>query len=321
MENIKEIEINKKNLELGSIAYANLVKIELLKDKEVNDFIYNTHNNNSNESKDKNDKDTFSRCQTVLKPEKNKIVKYPKVESLMNKFGRMNLQNYSIKTSQADKDLLDIFDRAQKTHASTLGKVGNYEYYSTYQRIGSFMDFSQHLKIEALEKIGRDIYQNRRNLLEYQSKHNIQKPTYGNLLINKCSHFRDSNSLFHGFMPFEEVGQFLISNYNKRNNIYDPLDFMPKYGNYYLLDEDNIDQNFINSVLTSIKNYNKYLDSDKFTSNDVKKFNKNLLKKSIIKKIDSYLLWKKFCIILKAFWEETTVVLGYFFTNSSIFAA
>ena len=47
----------------------------------------------------------------------------------MNKFGKMNLQNYSIKTSQADKDLLYIFNRAKKTHASNLGKVANYEYY------------------------------------------------------------------------------------------------------------------------------------------------------------------------------------------------
>ena len=224
---------------------------------------------------------------------KNFVKKYPKYKSLIRGFQENQLQNYSIKIDQADTDLLDLFDRAQKTHAATKSKDVNFDYCSTNQRIASFMDYSQHLKFDAIIKIGKDIYRNRRNLLEYQSKHNIQKPTYGNLLINKCSHFRDSNSLFHGFMPFEEVGQFLISNYNKRNNIYDPLDFMPKYGNYYLLDEDNIDQNFINSVLTSIKNYNKYLDSDKFTSNDVKKFNKNLLKKSIIKKIDSYLLCNK----------------------------
>ena len=66
------------------------------------------------------------------------------------------------------------------------------------------MDFSSHLKIEALLKIGKDIYQNRKNLLEFQSKHNIQKPVFSELLINTCPHFRDSNSLFHGFMPFEE---------------------------------------------------------------------------------------------------------------------
>ena len=64
---------------------------------------------------------------------------------------------YSIKTNKADKDILDLFDRAQKTRASTLGKVGNFQYFSTYERIGSFMDFSSHLKISALQKIGKDI--------------------------------------------------------------------------------------------------------------------------------------------------------------------
>ena len=173
------------------------------------------------------DENKYTILKSKYEEEKNKPVKYPKVESLMNRFGKMNLQNYSIKTSQADKDLLDIFDRAQKTHASTLGKVGNYEYYSTYQRIGSFMDFSQHLKIEALQKIGRDIYQNRKNLLEFQSKHNIQKPVFSELLINTCPHFRDSNSLFHGFMPFEEESQRKIVENNLSNN-YDPLNFLTK---------------------------------------------------------------------------------------------
>ena len=218
--------------------------------------------------------------------EKNRIVKYPKVESLMNKFGKMNLQNYSIKTSQADKDLLDIFDRAQKTNASTLGKVGNYDYYSTYQRIGSFMDFSQHLKIEALEKIGRDIYQNRKNLLEFQSKHNIQKPVFGELLINICPHFRDSNSLFHGFMPFEEEGLKMMTEYNKISNIYDPLDFLPKFIWEEIFNESRYSPEFIKNIVTSINNYKKYLDSEKFLMSDLKKFSKNLFRKRIIRKID-----------------------------------
>ena len=218
--------------------------------------------------------------------EKNGIKEYPKVESLMNKFGKMNLQNYSIKTNQADKDLLDIFDRAQKTHASTLGKVGNYDYYSTYQRIGPFMDFSQHLKIEALEKIGRDIYQNRKNLLEFQSKHNIQKPIFGELLINTCPHFKDSNSLFHGFMPFEEDGLKMMKEYNKISNIYDPLDFLNKYIWEEIFNEEKYSSEFIKNIITSINNYKKYLDSEKFLMTDLKKFPKNLFKAKIIKRID-----------------------------------
>ena len=218
--------------------------------------------------------------------EKNAVTKYPKVQSLMNKFGKMDLQNYSIKTNQADKDLLDIFDRAQKTPASTLGKVGNFEYYSTFQRIGSFMNFSQHLKIEALEKIGRDIYQNRKNLLEFQSKHNIQKPTFGELLFNTCPHFRDSNSLFHGFMPFEEEGLKMMSEYNKTSNIYDPLDFLHKFVWEEIYNEQRYSEDFIKNIITSINNYNKYLNSEKFLVTDIKRFPKNLFKKRITKRID-----------------------------------
>ena len=206
--------------------------------------------------------------------EKNNVKLYPKVKSLLDKFSKMDLQNYSIKTNQADRDILDLFDRAQKTHASTLGKVGNFQYCTIYERIASFMDFSSHLKIAALQKIGRDIYQNRKNLLEFQSKHNIQKPVFGELLINTCLHFRDSNSLFHGFMPFEEEAQRFIVNNNLSNN-YDPLHFFKKYIWEEVFNEERYSEEFIKNIKTSIANYNKYLDSDKFLMSDLQKFNKN----------------------------------------------
>ena len=249
----------------------------------------NEDNYEENELIDDFDENKIKSLKNKYEEEKNKIT-YPKVENLMNKFGKMNLQNYSIKTNQADKDLLDIFDRAQKTHASTLGKVGNYDYYSTYQRIGSFMDFSQHLKIEALEKIGRDIYQNRKNLLEFQSKHNIQKPVFGELLINTCPHFRDSNSLFHGFMPFEEEGLKMMQKYKKLSNtlpnIYDPLNFLHKFIWEEIFNEEHYSSEFIKNIITSINNYKKYLDSEKFLMSDLKTFSKNIFIKKITKKID-----------------------------------
>ena len=226
-----------------------------------------------------------------------KIKKYPKYESLIKEYEDNKLKNYSIKIDQADSDLLDLFDRSQKTNAATKAKDVNFDYYSTNQRIASFMDFSQHLKLEAILKIGKDIYINKRNLLEYQSKHNIQKPSYGEFLVNKCPHFRDSNSLFHGFMPFEEEGQFLVSELNKINNIYDPLDFLNKCGFYYLLEETEKYDKFINKVYTSIKNYNKYILSDKFRPNDIKKFSKNKMKKSLVKKIDPYIVYNHNYII------------------------
>ena len=216
----------------------------------------------------------------------NDINIYPHVESLLNKFNQIDLKHYSIKTSQADKDLLDIFDRAQKTHASTLGKVGNYEYFSTYQRIGSFMDFSQHLKLDALLKIGKDIYQNRKNLLEYQSKHNIQKPVFGELLVNTCLHFRDSNSLFHGFMPFEEEGQELIKEYGHDCEVYDPLDFLPKFEKNGVYNLKNFTEELLKNITTSINNYKKYLVSEKFRDTDLKHFNRIAFRKKLIKTLD-----------------------------------
>jgi hypothetical protein len=254
------------------------------KDDFFNEIIYYENNTEKEKKKEK-------------EKEKIKSIKYPNYESLIKGFQDNQLQNYSIKTDQADTDLLDLFDRSQKTNAATKAKDVNFDYCSTNQRIASFMDFSQHLKLEYILKIGKDIYRNKRNLLEYQSKHNIQKPTYGELLVNKCPHFRDSNSLFHGFMPFEEEGQYLIDNYNKINNIYEPLDYMRKYGFYYLLEDTEKYNSFINAVYTSIKNYNKYIVSDKFSINDIKKFNKNNLKKFLSRKIDQNLIFNQNYII------------------------
>ena len=235
---------------------------------------------------DNTDENDFSKVKEEYNLDNKECSKY---KTLIKGFEENQLQNYSIKIDQADTDLLELFDKSQKTYAATKTKDVNFDYYSTSQRIASFMDFSQHLKLEYIQKISKDINRNKKNLLEYQSKHNIQKPDYGELLINDCPHFRDSNSLFHGFMPFEETGMKLISEYNKKYNIYDPLDFLPKYGKYYLLDE-HMTKEFENQVLTSIRNYNKYLDSEKFRETDIKKFNKKSLNNSILNKIDQYLV-------------------------------
>ncbi len=244
------------------------------------------------QSESDSDEIISSKYNNILKmqfeEEKNMIKTYPKVKTLLDKFGKMDLQNYSIKTNKADKDILDLFDRAQKTRASTLGKVGNFQYFSTYERIGSFMDFSSHLKISALQKIGIDIYQNRKNLLEFQSKHNIQKPVFGELLINTCLHFRDSNSLFHGFMPFEEEAQKIIVENNLPEN-YDPLQFLKKFVWEEIFNEERYSDEFIKNIKTSIFNYNKYLDSDKFLLTDLKKFNKKIFTKKIMYKVDDAL--------------------------------
>ena len=236
--------------------------------------------------------DEFFKSNKVFDEEKQ----YSHYQTLIKGFQENQLQNYSIKIDQADTDILELFDRSQKTNAATKTKDVNFNYCSTNQRIASFMEFCQHLKVEYILKITKDINRNKRNLLEYQSKHNIKKPDFGKLLTNDCPHFRDSNSIFHGFMPFEEDGMKLISDYNLKNLIYDPIDFLPKYGNYYLL-EENVNKEFFEIIEKSIKNYNKYLTSDKFRENDLKKFNKNALNKSILTKIDEYLLINhKYCV-------------------------
>ena len=289
------------------------IKIKLEK-KIENDYNYKDSFFNEVSNKDNiDDKDEIKYIikEKEIDTNKSKIKKYPKYESLIKEFHENHLKSYSIKLDQADTDLLDLFDRSQKTNAATKAKDVNFDYYSTNQRIAAFMDFSQHLKLEAILKISKDIYRNKRNLLEYQSKHNIQKPSYGELLINKCPHFRDSNSLFHGFMPFEEEGQNLISQYNNINNIYDPLDYMNKFGYYYLLNDEEKYNDFINAIITSIKNYNKYINSDKFRDTDVKKFNKNSFRKTILKKITQNLIYNHNYII-----KEIIPELEELYTNT-----
>ena len=281
--NMKEIPLSVQTKLEKEIKEKYKYKNELFDTEEDNDELEQSESNEIINSKYNNI------LKSHFEEEKNNNNRvYAKVQLLLEGFSKMDLQNYSIKTNQADKDILDLFDRAQKTHASTLGKVGENQYFSIYQRIASFMDFSSHLKIEALLKIGKDIYQNRKNLLEFQSKHNIQKPVFGELLINTCPHFRDSNSLFHGFMPFEEEAQKIIV-YNNLSNNYDPLNFLTKYIWEEVFNEEKYSEEFIKNIKTSIANYNKYLDSDKFLMSDLKKFNKKTFTKKIIYKVDDAL--------------------------------
>ena len=78
------ISVNFKNVLVKTKHYINgeyekalvqtfLIMDELLKDKEVNDFIYNTHN--VKEVKVEKEEPNVSRIQTVLKPEKPKMIK------------------------------------------------------------------------------------------------------------------------------------------------------------------------------------------------------------------------------------------------------
>ena len=93
----------------------------------------------------------------------NKINKYSKYHALLKGFEENQLQNYSIKIDQADTDILELFDQSQKKFVATKAKDINIDYCSTNQRIASFMEFSQHLKLEYILQIGKDIYLNKNN--------------------------------------------------------------------------------------------------------------------------------------------------------------
>ena len=216
--------------------------------------------------------------------EEERLRKCPNVFELVSNYQNLDVKSYSIKTAQADTDLLEIFDRSQRTLAATLAKVGDYEYYTSFQRIGSFMDFSMHMKWEDLKNIEKHISQTRNNMLCYQSKHNIQPPDRP-ISINASPYFNDPNSMFHGMMPFEEEGEMLISEINKTNNTYDPIDFLPKYSSDDIFNEEIYNEDFSKSVITSIANYNKYLVSAKIQKSDLKKFNLHALRRKILQKL------------------------------------
>ena len=78
------VSVNFKNVLIRTKSYINgeyeqalvqtfLIMDELLKDKDVNDFIYNTHHNLI--EKENKNKETPPRSQTMLRPEKNKFIK------------------------------------------------------------------------------------------------------------------------------------------------------------------------------------------------------------------------------------------------------
>ena len=199
-----------------------------------------------------------------------------RVHNLLHNYAKLNVKSYSIKTAQADSDLLEIFDRAQRTNAATLSRVGDYTYYRSYQRIGSFMDYSMHMKWEHLKNIEAHVNQSHNNMLYYKSKHSTLPLEHQSSIITPSKYFNDPNSLFHGLMPYEHYDN--VVPFDKSIPTYDPIDFLDKYTNDYLCNENYYDKTFCAQVQTSINNYNKYLVSSKICYNDLKTFNKKALK-------------------------------------------
>ena len=207
------------------------------------------------------------------------------VHTLLHNYTKIKVKSYSIKTAQADSDLLEIFDRTQRTHAATLTKVGDYTYYRTYQRIGSFMDYSMHMKYEHLKNIESHVNQSHNNMLYYKSKHStlpIQQQLSS--IITPSKYFNDPNSLFHGLMPYEHSYNTALPIDNTPltpSTTYDPINYLDKYNNDYICNEEYYDKAFYTQVQTSINNYNKYLVSSKIHYNDLKTFNAKALKHAL----------------------------------------
>ncbi len=144
----------------------------------------------------------------------------PRTKMLLKNYETINPKGVSIKIQAADLDLLDIFDRSQRTTAATLSKVGDFEYYTPFQRIGSFINFSMHFKLEDIKKLESHFNYNNNILAYLQSKNPNSK-----LDNNKPK--EDETSLFHGFMKFEYKSERIVAELKQKNRTYDPMLFLP----------------------------------------------------------------------------------------------
>ncbi|MCQ2819412.1 MAG: hypothetical protein MJ252_19290, partial [archaeon] len=197
-------------------------------------------------------------------------INHPYVDTLKKDYKKIDVKSF-IKTAQADKDILEIFDRSQRTRAANLAKVGDYEYYTPYQRIGQFMDYAASLKLMDLKSIEMRVNQLKGNIGVFNVPKNKNNSKDKNSLMDKI--FTDPNILFPGLMILEDEGYRLskegyeppprrIGNrvrYEAEERTYDPMDFLPKYKTDIFLREENYPQDFKEELKISLKNFRKYL--------------------------------------------------------------
>jgi hypothetical protein len=202
-------------------------------------------------------------------------------------FSNLNVKE-GIRLQVADSYLLDLFDRSQKTVAATLARVGDFEYYTPYQRIGSFIDFSQKLTWSHLKDIEKFFYytQNQINVVRY-TKSSILKET------NKSpDYLNNPYSLFHGKMKKEQ----------EFNHEYDPLRFIPQNFQPHLYDPSTWPKEFLKNIQTSLSNYTKYLHSDKIMLSDIEPYRQKI-NKNFINTIDLDMLKKHRKLVTELFKE------------------
>jgi len=219
---------------------------------------------------------------------------YPLVKDLNYEYSKLNVKE-NIKTQAADGDCLDIFDRSQRTRSATLAQIGDHQYYSPFQRIGQFMDYSQQLHLADLLNIEK-VFLYSKNTVSYLNSKKTGYVRSFKSFGNQFSEFmRDPNSLFHGFMRYEGfMEQYYIELSQSGNlNTYDPIIFLPKNNSYYVFDLSLWNEDFRKSVVQSINNYNKYIQSNQIRVEDIASFKMKEKKDHIIRHIKYGLLKNK----------------------------
>jgi len=233
----------------------------------------------------------------------------PLVKDLLGEYSKINVKE-NIKTQAADVDSLDVFDRSQRTRSATLAQIGDHQYYSPFQRIGQFMDYSQQLHLADLLNIEK-VFLYSKNSISYL---NSKKTGYKRAVqFGQFSEFMsDPNSLFHGFMRYEGfMEQYYIDlSQSGSLNTYDPVIFLTKNNSYYVYDPSTWNEEFRKDVIQSINNYNKYIQSDQIRIDDICAFKMKEKKDHIIRHIKFGLLKNK--LQVEALFQE--IEEFYYFT-------
>lgn len=233
----------------------------------------------------------------------NKIIDkrhFPRVSNLLNNYGKINVKEKSIKIMAADTDLLEIFDRSQRTRAATLARTGDFDYYTPFQRIGCFMDYFMFLKWVDLKNIQKAVLDSGNQV--------------GYLTTKKSSNSKNNFSLFHGFMRNEgESKAYNESLINNPKLTYDPEVFLPKAFNCMLYDPQTWSEEIRNKIMISVNNYNKYLNSNKIIMEDLFPFDNNK-KKKFLSHID--MDFKSYPLLVEEVFQE--IIEHYYLSLKNI---
>lgn len=286
----------------GQISYRSIIDKNTQSEKRASKAKVNFNINNDNQN-NTNSKNSLS----------------PHVDKLKTRYQNIDVVNYSIKLQTADTDYLDIFDRSQRTRAATITKVGDYDYYTPCQRIGLFIEFSQHLKYEDVKNIEKHVSFQKNQLTFMISKKShlvldfTEDPndTTNNQTKN---YFKYATSLFHGFMTYEADIESYYLNIGVKNQTFDPTKFIHDPISQDIFNINTYPPDLKKAFLTSINNYNKYLDSDKIKFSDLEPFDITVRKRVLMRINSSF--FTKYQDYFKLFFYE--IEKQYYLTLKNI---